>query len=46
MNFDSKKSAKDFKGQAMSKDQQKAVKGGTDQAKSSDFIIQDDVLDG
>ncbi|MFT4762859.1 MAG: hypothetical protein ACI9XO_005033 [Paraglaciecola sp.] len=46
MNLNSKKSVTDFKGQAMSTDQQKALKGGNGiNTQATDFIIMDDILD-
>ncbi|MEO1263838.1 MAG: hypothetical protein AAFZ15_33845 [Bacteroidota bacterium] len=47
MNTSSKKSVMDFKGQAMPKSQQIAVKGGNvNQGEPSGIIIIDDILDG
>jgi hypothetical protein len=46
MNVKSKKSIKDFKGQAMPKAQQQTVKGGNGIVNSTaDFIIMDDIMD-
>lgn len=45
MKFLNQKSAQDFTGLALSKNQQKAVKGGSDATKAdADWIVVDDVI--